>query len=133
MSKKLQFVIGISCLVITGLAIYYFTSYLPGKDMVALRKECISLGDKKVEQFSKDNSQVDAAITHSDYVFDPEQKRCLFRTSYESIPNSTLVEKGVFDLFLNKELAGYTEVNERITRGNIGAFRQLEIDYFEGK
>jgi hypothetical protein len=133
MGKKLQFVIGVSCLVITGLGVYYFASYLPAKDMLALQNKCLDLGEKKVKQFADDNKEADAAITHSDYVFDREGKRCLFRTSYESIPNLAYVEKSVTDLFINKEIAGYVEMNERITQGNIGAFRLLEINYFESQ
>jgi hypothetical protein len=131
MSKKLQFVIGISCLVITGLFVYYFASYLPQKDMVALRKECMTLGEKKVNQYKEESKEFrNGEISSSDYVFDAENKRCLYR---DFLGGTNLTEKDVYDLFTNQKLAGYVEVNERITEGNIGAYRLLEIDYFEGK
>lgn len=131
MGKKLQFVIGISCLVITGLGIYYFASYLPAKDMVALRKECMTLGEKKVNQYKDESKEFqNGEISSSDYVFDVENKRCLYR-SFLGGPN--VIAKDVYDLFTNQKLAGYVETNERIVEGNIGAYRLLEIDYFEGK
>jgi hypothetical protein len=131
MNKKLQFVIGASCLVITGLFVYYFTSYLPAKDTLALRKECIDIGEKKVKQNESDSKDLkNGEITSADYVFDAESKRCLYKTMFSA---SAITEKDIYDLFTNKKLVGYVESGERITEGNIGAYRQLEIDYFDSK
>lgn len=128
MNKTLRSIVGLSCLIITGLFAHYFLSYLPKKDMMALQKECMEIGEKTIKKDEADMKNFQGGeISSSDYVFDAELKRCLYKSFFAG---SAMSEEYIYDLFTNKRISGYMESKDGVFDGNKVEYIILKEKYF---
>jgi hypothetical protein len=130
MNKYLTYIIGISCIVITGSVAYYFLSYLPNKNILIGQKECHSMALKR---FENDKAELPiSSLTQPEFVFD--NGRCLYKM-YElhSTEKTTVTMSYILDLYTNQQVAGYTTsvINGNSnTSGNETEFETLNKKYF---
>ncbi len=131
MNKYLTYIIGISCIVITGSVAYYFLSYLPNKNILIGQKECHSMALKRFE-----NDKVElpvSSLTEPEFVFDNGQ--CLYKIQeLHSSERTTVHMSYIVDLYTNKQIAGYTESStdgKSTISGDEILFKTVNKKYFD--
>jgi hypothetical protein len=131
MNKYLTYIIGISCIVITGSVAYYFLSYLPNKNILIGQKECHSMALKR---FENDKAELPASsLTQPEFVFD--NGRCLYKMHEMNTTGSKTFEQFyILDLYTNNQVVGYgTKLDEgqlMVTSGDKIEFETLNDKYF---
>ncbi len=127
MNKYLTYIIGISCIVITGAVAYYFFSYLPSKNALLGQKECRNMA---LNKFEKDQS----GTSEPEFVFD-EKGRCLYKlVEVHSSEGISVIMFYIIDLYTNQQVAGYTETykdGNKTTLGNQSIFDSIDKKYFK--